>query len=167
MTTHGPESPSDWLLRLAPCSATIWDAAARRAFPGEASLETAHTVYRFKEAGFVSRLKKPARSFDAPKGMRGLRLLGFLVDEGGFWSLSTRWSEGAHAVLWRPPTEGTIATFSITSPSASFVAEEPEPALDARKSGRTSGIHPVAPKRPPTLRMLEAPSMTRIHTASG
>jgi hypothetical protein len=164
MTTHGPESPSDWLLRLAPCSARTWDAAARRAFAGEASLETAHTLYRFKEAGFVSRLKKPARSFDAPKAMRGLRLLGFLVDEGGFWSLSTRWSEGAHAVLWRPPAEDAPASFSITSPSASFAAEEP---IAEPKRDRPSGVQPRAARRPPTLRMLEAPSMTRIHAASG
>lgn len=168
MTSPCPVSPSEWLRSIAPCSAATWQAASKRAFRGELSVETAHTLYRFKDGVFVSRLKRPHRSFDAPKAMRGLAILGFLADEGGLWSLSTGFTEGAHAVLWRPATEGGPASFTITSPCSSIAAEEPEPQPWVERERKpTSGVHQRTAAKPPTVRMLEPPSMTRIHASSG
>src|SRR5438105_9883336 len=102
MSAIPSHAPHAWLARLAPQSAAAWHALGGHAFPGESSVETTNGVYRFKNGVFLSRARRPARSFDAPKELRGVRLVGFLADEGGFWSLSPRFREGAHAVLWKP-----------------------------------------------------------------
>ena len=88
-------APASFLAKLAPMAAGGWHALGAQMFPGELSLATTNTVYRFKNGVFQGRARKNARTFECPKAMRGLRLIGFLHDEGGLWSLSPRWREGA------------------------------------------------------------------------
>src|SRR4051812_1539367 len=160
-----------WLIKLAPSSAKAWQAASAHAFHGEVSVETTNSLYRFKNGVFISRMRSPSRSFDAPRAMRGLRLLGFLVDEGGFWSLSVRWTEGSHAVMWKPLAEGQDideTTFTLTSATTSIAMEDPEPSpwalpVRAHEERSRSGVHTRRIARPPSIRALEPPSMTRIH----
>jgi hypothetical protein len=148
------ENPATWLARQAPKSAAAWHALAGRTFRGEASVETTNGVYRFRNGVFVSRLKKPLRSFEAPKEMLGLRLIGFLAAEVGSFSLSPRWRHGTHCVLWRPGT-GDPKSFMLTSPCLSY-------ATDASESSH-SGVQARRLVRPPSIREPEPPSMTRLH----
>lgn len=143
-------SPESFLAKLAPMSAAGWHALGAQIFPGELSLATANTVYRFKNGVFQGRARKNARTFECPKAMRALRLIGFLHDEGGLWSLSPRWREGAHAVLWQPG-ETDEQSFLLTSPTRELTVEERAP-----KAARSVNI---AIRRP-----LPA-STTRIHNA--
>ena len=146
------DSPRSFLATLAPQSAAAWHALGARLFPNELSIQTDNSTYRFKNGVFVSRAQKPARSFDCPKEMRGLRLVGFLHDEGGLWSLSPRWRFGSHAALWRPgPTDA--ASFILTSATTEFTLEE------------VSGVMIRRIARPPSIRHPLPPSMTRIHNA--
>lgn len=176
MSSFDRTPPIDFLAKLAPQSATAWLALGAKAFPGELSIATDNSVYRFKNGIFLSRAKKPSRSFECPREMRGLRLVGFFHDEGGLWSFSSRWREGSHAVMWKPSaTEAEAPTFILTSATASFTLEEPEPKpadpeptptpwIGARKtSGSGVMIRRIA--RPPSFRDPLPPSMTRIHTA--
>ncbi|HEY8073733.1 MAG TPA: hypothetical protein VIF62_06485 [Labilithrix sp.] len=155
------DTPHAWLARLAQQSAAAWHALGSQSFPGESSVETANGVYRFRNGVFLSRARRPSRSFDAPKELRGVRLIGFLADEGGFWSLSPRFREGAHCVLWKPDPAGECdpRSFVLTSPCLSIATDDPEPMPWSRPSGvRTRHI-----ARPPTYREPEPPSMTRLH----
>jgi hypothetical protein len=166
MTVGSSESPTVWLARIAPQSAAAWHALGGRAFPGETSLETSNGLYRFMNGVFVSRARRPHRSFDAPKEMRGMRLIGFLADEGGFWSLSPRFRPGAHAVLWKPSVDadGTDPkSFVLTSPLVSLAAEEPEPQpwTTPRRGMSRSGVQ-ARIARPPSFREPDPPSMTRL-----
>jgi hypothetical protein len=144
-------APESFLAKLAPMSAGGWHALGAQIFPGELSLATANTVYRFKDGVFKGRAPKHARSFECPKAMRALRLIGFLSDEGGgLWSLSPRWREGSHAVLWQPG-ETDEQSFLLTSPTRELTLEEAAPTA-ARSVN-------IAIRRP-----LPA-STTRIHSA--
>ena len=156
------ENPATWLAKIAPQSAAAWHALGGRAFPGEISLETSNGLYRFRNGVFQSRARRPLRSFDAPKEMRGMRLIGFLADEGGFWSLSPRWREGSHAVLWKPGDAVDPKSFMLTSPTISIAIEDPQPEPWMHKTGR-SGVHTRRIARPPSIREPEPPSMTRLH----
>ena len=119
-------APETFLAKLAPMAAGGWHALGAQIFPGELSLATTNTVYRFKNGVFQGRARKNARTFECPKAMRALRLIGFLHDEGGLWSLSPRWSEGAHAVLWQPG-ETDEQSFLLTSPTRELTIEERAP----------------------------------------
>lgn len=143
-------APESFLAKLAPMAAGGWHALGAQMFPGELSLATTNTVYRFKNGVFQGRARKNARTFECPKAMRGLRLIGFLHDEGGLWSLSPRWREGAHAVLWQPG-ETDEQSFVLTSPTRELTLEERGPSA-ARSVN-------IAIRRP-----LPA-STTRIHNA--
>ena len=143
-------APESFVAKLAPMSADGWHALAAQIFPGELSLATENTVYRFKGGVFQGRAAKHARSFDCPRSMRALRLIGFLHDEGGLWSLSPRWREGSHAVLWQPG-ETDEQSFLLTSPTHEFTLEEP--------AARPAHSVNIAIRRP-----LPA-STTRIHSA--
>lgn len=143
-------APASFLAKLAPMAAGGWHALGAQMFPGELSLATTNTVYRFKNGVFQGRARKNARTFECPKAMRGLRLIGFLHDEGGLWSLSPRWREGAHAVLWQPG-ETDEQSFVLTSPTRELTLEERGPSA-ARSVN-------IAIRRP-----LPA-STTRIHNA--
>jgi hypothetical protein len=176
MTSH--ETPTTFLARLAPTSAARWRAIGAQTFPGELTFATTNSVYRFLNGVFVSRLKKPARSFDVPKGMRGVRLIGFLCES----AFSLTWSSGSSAVLWN----GELGedAFIFTSATVELTLEEPEPkpvdpdpmpspwsALPERAaracsgSGSGSGILVRRSARPPTLRRPLPPSTTRLHNA--
>lgn len=143
-------APESFLAKLAPMQAQGWHALGARIFPGEVSLATANTVYRFEDGVFRGRARKGARSFESPRALRELRLIGFLHDEGGMWSLSPRWREGSHAVLWRPDATDE-QSFLLTSPTREFTLEEAAP-----RAARSVNI---AIRRP-----LPA-SATRIHNA--
>jgi hypothetical protein len=115
-------SPRTFLVALARRSAETWRACG--AFRGEATVETANTVYRFHDGGFVSRARKPERAFEAPRAMRRLVLIGFLGDEDGLRSFSPRFRPGAHAVLWDPSGAAEEA-FILTSEVVDFAIETP------------------------------------------
>lgn len=162
-----------FLATLAPMSASAWHALGAQTFPGELSVATDNSVYRFKNGVFLGRAKKGGRSFDYPASMRGTRLVGFLYDEGGLWSLSPRWRAGAHAVLWKPGATDE-ESFILTSPTQALALEEPEPRPAqpeptpspwAARGPAESGvrIRPIA--QPPSIRPPVPASMTRIHCA--
>lgn len=174
-----PLAHSTYLAQLAPWSMTGWRALGARVFPGELSIATGNSVYRLRNGVFVGRAKRGARSFEAPRELRGMRLIGFLQQDCGLWSLSTEWTHAAHAVLWTP---GGVdeASFILTSASVSFTLEEPEPKPQphpgpkpepwlGRRSPSQSGVMQVAQRRvarPPSFRAPLPPSMTRIHPAA-
>ncbi len=173
------EAPNQFLATLAPQSAAAWNAIGSRVYPGELSIATDNSVYRFRNGIFMSRAKKPARSFEAPKEMRGLRIIGFLREEGGRWSLSPLWRAGARAVMWKPEHQDTTA-FILTSPTIDFTIEEPEPkpgpqprpgpepspwATRSPARSPQSGVMLRRVARPPTFRRPAPPSTTRIHNA--
>ncbi len=152
MPSPAPLSPS--LVDL------IRQCAATRPFRGEASVETANTVYRFKDGAFTSMGRKPARSFEAPRGMLGLVLIGFLSDEGGKRSISPRFRPGTHAILWNP---GAIhaSAFVVTSEVVAFSMEDEDPLLE-------SGIRRKSSCRPDAVVNRNSPdSMTRLFAAAG
>ena len=166
-----PTTARTFLAELAPMAAGGWHALGAQIYPGELSIATDNGVYRFKNGIFQSRAKKAARSFDCPKEMRGLRLIGFLFDEGGMWSLSPRWQSGAHAILWK---EGEIEaqSFVLTSPTNDFTLDEPDPKPSdpgpkpipwATHAPTQSGVMLRRPARPPSIRRPLPASMTRIH----
>lgn len=158
------DAPLRYLAKLAPHLATRWEALGTTLFAGEVSLATDNSVYRFRNGLFISRAKRPAHSFEAPKAMRGMILVGFLHEDhaNDLWSLGPPWRTSAHAVLWRQG--GTDPTsFVLTSPTTSFTVEpeprpqpEPEPWITSPRLGV---------RRPPSFRMPLPPSMTRIHHA--
>ena len=165
------DTPTSFLAKIGPQSAAVWHALGAQTFPGELSVATDNSIYRFKNGVFLSRAKKPARSFDCPRTMRALRLVGFLHDEGGLWSLSPRWREGAHAVLWKPGSTDA-ASFILTSPTSSFTIDEPEqkpvhpePSPWLARPQPHSGVMIRRVARPPSIRLPLPASMTRIHTA--
>jgi hypothetical protein len=144
-------APETFLAKLAPMSAGGWHALGAQIFPGELSVATENTVYRFKGGVFQGRARKNARTFECPKAMRALRLIGFLSDEGGgLWSLSPRWREGSHGVLWQPG-ETDEQSFLLTSPTREFTLEEQAP-----RAARSVNIK---------IRRPLPASTTRIHNA--
>jgi hypothetical protein len=178
-------SATHFLVELAALSAARWHALGAQTFPGELSIATDNSVYRFANGIFRGRVKNGSRSFEVPKAMRGTRLIGFLHDEGGLWSLSPRWREGAHAALWKPTAPNIEApdaiaedAFILTSPTASFTLEEPEPKPHPNGPEPTPSpwmTRPPQPKsgvmirrvaRPPSIRQPLPASMTRIHGAA-
>lgn len=172
-----PLSHTTLLAKIAPWSSTTWRSLGARAFPGERRIATRNSVYRLRDGVFIGRARRPARAFEAPKEMRGMRLIGFLQHDGRLWSLSEEWAPGAHAVLWTP---GGVdeASFIFTSASASFTLQEPEPKPQpgpkpepwlGRRAPLESGVMQVTQRtiaRPPSFRAPLPPSMTRIHPAA-
>ena len=168
------DAPLRFLSQLASTSSTQWTTLGSSAFSGDLSLTTDNSSYRFHHGMFVSRAKKPACFFDAPKAMRGLVLIGFLHEDdvADRWTLTTTWRAGAHAVLWR--MGGTdAASFIVTSPTNAYLLEAPTPKRDpdpnpwlGRREQSQSGIIPRRNARPPSLRMPLPPSMTRLHLAA-
>ena len=154
--------PTKMLMKLARQSAATWSAMAAEAFRGEAKFETANTIYRFIDGVFASSAQKPARSFDYPEALRGVRLIGFLVYENGLWSLSPRWRAGALGVFWRGGADER--SFIVTSATVGFSLDAP-PARAPMKSITISGVVRKPESRPPTLRRPAPPSMTRIMPA--
>ncbi|AKV03150.1 hypothetical protein AKJ09_09813 [Labilithrix luteola] len=167
---------SSLLAQIAAQSAATWHALAARAFPGELSVETDNSVYRFKDSVLMGRSK---RGSDAPARAtkRGLKLIGFLANEGGFWSLSPRFRPGSHAVLWSPiacaSTNGQPdpASFILTSKALAATVPDPQPVpwvsrsavADRRSAPHISGMYAIA--RPPRAMRPAPASATRIHAA--
>lgn len=163
------DPPNAFLAQIAAQSAATWHAVGARMFRGEATIETGNRVYRFRDGVFVCRTAGPERSYESPASMTGMRLIGFLAQEGGMWSLSTRWKQGAHAVLWRPCAPGEAIdpkSFLLTSATASFTVEDPDPQPQpwlGRTQGSQSGVRARRPARPPSIVRPAPPSMTRLH----
>jgi hypothetical protein len=167
------DGPRNFLAELAPMSAAAWHDLGAHTFPGELSIATDNSVYRMKNGMFLGRVKKGGRSFEVPPSMRGVRLVGFLFDEGGAWSLSPRWRAGSRAVLWKQGATDEQA-FVLTSRTVELTREEPQPRPTqpeptpspwATPSAPASGVRMRATARPPSIRQLAAASMTRIHCA--
>jgi hypothetical protein len=169
------DQPKKYLARLAPMSAAGWHALGAQTFPGELSIATDNSVYRFNNGIFLGRAQKSARSFEYPPAMRAMRLVGFLNDEeGGLWSLSPRWRAGTHAVLWKPDLADD-QSFVLTSPTTGFSLEEPQawsadpeptPSPWVLAERERSGVVPGPIARPPAIRPPLPSSMTRLHSAS-
>jgi hypothetical protein len=167
------DAPRKFLAKLAPMSAAAWHALGTTTFPGELSIATDNSVYRLNNGVFLGRVQKGGRTFDSPPAMRSTRLVGFLHDEGGLWSLSPRWRPGSHAVLWKPGAIGE-ESFVLTSPVVELTREEPEPRPSptgpAPSPWAMQGLTPSGVRlrrvAPPSLRHLAAASTTRIHSAA-
>ena len=170
-----PADHTELLSRLAADSrcAAAWRALGARMFPGELSVATGDSVYRFESGVFRGRAVIGARSFDSPRAMRAMRLIGFLHDEGGLVSLSTRWREGARAVLWKPDAIGAESFFvsppttemTLDEPEPKPVSPEPTPTPWAARPPAHSAVKVRRIARPPSIRRPLPPSMTRIHSA--
>ena len=150
------------LIKLAKQTAATWQRVRGEAFLGDTTVETANTLYHFKDGVFAGRAPKPAAgqtpAWESPPNMKGVELIGFLADEGGLWSLSPRWRPGALAVI----TTNDRA-FTLTSPTLSCTIERPSRPL--RKTPRRSDVFAVPGAVPPTVRRPAPPSMTRLQPA--
>ena len=151
------------LIKLTNRTAATWASVGNEAFLGAITIETSNAIYQFLDGVFAARA---ARSFggqspewESPPNMKGAKLIGFLADEGGLWSLSPRWRAGALAVI-----SSTAENFTLTSETSSCAIERPEPSLRAT-SPQTSDVFDVPGSRPPTVRRPAPPSMTRLQPA--
>lgn len=152
---HTPEA---FLVKLAMQSAATWHALGPRIFPGEMTVETDGSVYRFSAGLLVGRTR---RSGDTAlsASMRDLRLIGFLAEEeSGLYSFSPRFREGAHAVLWKPDPSVALdeSAFILTSPARSATVEDPRRATPASGVMRVARARPTVPRPQPS-------SVTRLH----
>lgn len=145
-------------MTLARQSAAAWRAVRGDAFNGAVTIETTNRVYRFEDAVFAGRAGKAPPGaetrWETPPEMAGAELVGFLANEGGLWSLSTRWRPHVMAVLTT-----NNRTFTLTSPTSAFSVraapeEPPPPASGTRRRPSSS---PPGPSRP------TSPSLTRAH----
>lgn len=172
-----PQDPTGSLLaQIAAQSASTWHALAARAFPGELSVETDNSVYSFQDSVLVARAKRGSAA--PPRATkRGLKLIGFLANEGGFWSLSPRFRPGSHAVLWSPIAGATTdgqpdpSSFILTSKTIAATVPDPQPVpwisrsamAERRSAPHISGMYAIA--RPPRAMRPAPASATRIHAA--
>jgi hypothetical protein len=153
------EAAEKALVQLAERSAATWLRVRGEAFVGDTTIETANTVYRFKDGVFSGRAPRPLSNqeqlaWESPPTMAGVELIGFMADEGGLWSLSPRWRSGALAVITTK-----VKAFTLTSPTLSCTIERPDP---VRTIPERSDVFDVPTKRPPTVRRPAPPSMTRL-----
>jgi hypothetical protein len=146
------------LVKLAEQSAAAWKRVRAEAFAGETIFETANTRYRFVDGIFSARAPIATEhgrvAWESPVLLKGLELIGFFTDEGGFWSFSPKWREGALAVI---AAEGK--TFTLTSPTRAFQNERP---LAPRQAPTRSDVFDIPRSRPLEVRRPAPPSMTRI-----
>jgi len=155
------EVASEPLIKLAEQSAATWRRVRGEAFAGETMVETGNTLYRFIDGVFSARAAKSPGgwpAWESPAHLIGVELIGFLADEGGFWSFSPRWREGSLAVI---ATKGK--TFTLTSPTRACRFERPARSL--RKAPDRSDVFNVPGSRPLEVRRPAPPSMTRIQLA--
>lgn len=150
---HTPEA---FLVKLAMQSAATWHALGPRIFPGEMTVVTDGSVYRFSAGLLTSRMRKSGDEA-LPPTMRDLRLIGFLAEEeSGLYSFSPRFREGAHAVLWKPDPSVAVdeSAFILTSPARTATVEDP------RRPTPISGVMRIAR---PTVPRPQPSSVTRLH----
>jgi hypothetical protein len=149
---------SSFLVKLAPSSAAGWLALGAEVFRGTSELETTNSVYAIEGGVLVSRTKRGSSTVERPKGLVGLRLVGFLTDEDGLYGLSPRWKEGSLAVLFRVPKgERTPDERSFVVTTATLAFRVPPPA---------SGLRLVRSVSPPTVRRPLPASLTRLFAAT-
>lgn len=147
--------PTELLANLAKQPAPTWMAMAEQAFRGEAQVETANSVYLFREGVLVGRATKPSRAFEALRTPRALQLVGFLRYENGLWSLSAQWRIGAVGVLFKRNQVGP-ASVVLTSATVAFSSTRPRASVPRIRHD----------SRPPTLRPPKRASMTRVLAAA-
>lgn len=166
--------PTELLANLAKQPAPTWMAMAEQAFRGEAQVETANSVYLFREGVLVGRATKPSRAFEALRTPRALQLVGFLRYENGLWSLSAQWRIGAVGVLFKRNQVGP-ASVVLTSATVAFSSAPPRASAprirhDARPSPggprSLASLEHARPHTPPTLRPPKRASMTRVLAAA-
>jgi hypothetical protein len=150
------DSPIGWLVKIAPHSAAAWQTLGGDAYKGRTNVETSNSVYHFLDGVFLSRATKPHGAIEMARAP-GVRLVGFLTDEGGYWALSARWRRGACAVLWMSKAFDARA-FLVTSATLGCEHEAPQgqrasaSRIRRRTASRTAFLHRSSPS-----------SMTRIH----
>jgi hypothetical protein len=151
------------VINLTRQSAATWQRVSRETFPGETTIETTNTLYRFKDGVFFGRAPKTSASdaaaWESPPSMAGVELIGFLADEDGLWSLSPRWRPGSLAVLCRPGDRAAAlddGAFLLTSPTATCTIQRPGRAGASRGASAISRGGPLLVRRPAPL------SMTRL-----
>lgn len=159
--------PRTVLTKLARQSAAAWLSLGESAYAGDVSIETKNTMYLFHNGVFVSRARKPTRANESPSSMRGVRLIGFLLEERGGVALSTEWVYDSAAVLWRPDSIANGVdenAFRLTSPTLDIAITVPEPRVFDFGAHRlsSSNVFRRSVQRPPTHRRPAPPSMTRI-----
>jgi hypothetical protein len=163
-----PDGLRSFLATLARESEAEWLARGTTTFAGELTMRTTNSAYRFQSGVFLGRASLPARSFTWPATLRGARLIGFLSEIDGLWSLAPRWREGARAVLLRSDVRGAEA-FVLTSPTTSLTLEgqvlEADAELLHSRTAPPSGVRLRRSVCPPSVRRLLPTSMTRIHQA--
>ena len=111
------------LMKLARQFEGAWKQTRAKSFAGQVTVQTENTTYRFMDGMFVGRAPRVRGAFPAwetPPWMKGVELLGFLYQEGGLWSLSPQWREGALAVITT-----TARSLTLTSPTVDFDQHEP------------------------------------------
>lgn len=90
------------LKNLAARFGKAWIKRPNEPFQGEIVVTTENTIYRFVDGTFAGRSNVEgamATAWETPPWMSGVRLVGFLSRDGGMWSLSTTWKQGAMAVI--------------------------------------------------------------------
>jgi hypothetical protein len=155
MTTAQHAPAASFLKGLARRLGVSWRfAVLPQSLDGTQRLETLRTQYVF-ENGICTQIVRRMDEGSVDTRTLGMRLVGWVIEEGDSRELLSEWRTGAKAVLWRAPepdeAEGTIA---MTSRSFALVSESDPP---------RSGVRSVRPEglvvQPP------APSMTRIDHA--
>lgn len=149
------QTRSSFFATLAEQSAAAWQALSAKMFHGDVTIETEGSLYRFVNSAFRGQARKADGVFEMAPTLVGRRLIGFVVDEGGFWSLSPRWVRGTQALLWKPQGEGS-----------SFVVTSRTTTIDLRQGDTAS-----APSRRPRERLESRrnpmpASLTRLHLAA-
>jgi hypothetical protein len=101
---------------------------------GTQRLETLRSQYVF-ENGICTQILRRMDGGSVDTRTLGMRLVGWVLDEGGERTVLSDWRPGAKAILWRAPepeeAEGTIA---MTSRSFALVSEEAPPHSRVRLS---------------------------------
>lgn len=137
------------LARLTDASYSTWISLGEHAYGGDLVLETKNTTYRFQDGVCVDVHSKRSGKRD---GLRGMRLIGWLAQEGGRISLMADPTPGGAAVLW---IEGRRDPAAFIVTSATRIFGETRPRHIAR---------PAATQKPGPLYVVPAPSSAaRIH----
>ncbi len=147
---------SSFLVKLAPSSAHGWLALGSEVFAGKSELETANSVYVFRDGVLVSRAKRRSPSSETKASLVGLRLVGFLAEEDRLYALSPRWRPASLGVLFRPSpdAEPDPKAFVVTTATVAF-GREPAP----------SGPRLRRAMSPPSVRTPVPASLTRLFAA--
>ena len=96
-------------------SSAAWEALGDGYFRGELWVVTKNATYIFRDGLCVKMNRRDDRESTRP--ILGMRLVGWLVDDGQSRTLSPEWKKHASAVLWTPG-EAQTGDSEDTSPDA-------------------------------------------------